>query len=179
MLPDRPLPPPPSTLRFVRPRPFVLALAAVALLLLACAPDSTPGAVHLLKADIDVNGVMNRYIDRALDHAEEHDAEVVILQIDTPGGRIDLMKEIVGRINQAKVPVVTYVAPSGAAAASISSTAMGRMRLTGRPERAAATPRSTSTSPEFGPYADTALDGLLVDVVRRGQIPDTETERLE
>ena len=118
MLPDRPLSPPLSTSRFVRPRSFVLALAAVALLLLACAPDSTPGAVHLLKADIDVNGVMNRYIDRALDHAEEHDAEVVILQIDTPGGRIDLMKEIVGRINQAQVPVVTYVAPSGAAAAS-------------------------------------------------------------
>ena len=87
-------------------------------MLVACAPDDTPGAVHILTADIDVNGVMERYIDRALDHAEESEAEAVILQIDTPGGRIDLMKEIVGRINQSTVPVVTYVSPSGAAAAS-------------------------------------------------------------
>ena len=101
-----------------RPRAVLTALAAAMLLLVACAPDDTPGAVHLLRADLDVNGVMERYIDRALDHAEEHDAEAVILQIDTPGGRIDLMKEIVGRINQSTVPVVTYVSPSGAAAAS-------------------------------------------------------------
>ncbi len=101
-----------------RPRALLAAIGAVALVLVACAPDDTPGAVHILTADIDVNGVMERYIDRALDHAEDSEAEAVILQIDTPGGRIDLMKEIVGRINQSTVPVVTYVSPSGAAAAS-------------------------------------------------------------
>jgi membrane-bound serine protease (ClpP class) len=100
-------------------RRLMLLVALLGLLLLvACAPSDERGAVHILKADLDVNGVMERYIDRALDHAEEHDAEAVILQIDTPGGRIDLMKEIVGRINQSTVPVITYVAPSGAAAAS-------------------------------------------------------------
>jgi membrane-bound serine protease (ClpP class) len=109
-------------MRLHRPRPgsrsLTIALTAALLLLVACAPDDTRGAVHIVKADLQVNGVMDRYIDRALDHAEEHEAVAVILQIDTPGGRIDLMKEIVGRINQSKVPVVTYVAPSGAAAAS-------------------------------------------------------------
>lgn len=100
------------------PRSMLLAALLGLLFLAACAPSDERGAVHILNADLEVNGVMQRYIDRALDHAEEHEAEAVILQIDTPGGRIDLMKEIVGRINQSTVPVVTYVAPSGAAAAS-------------------------------------------------------------
>jgi membrane-bound serine protease (ClpP class) len=58
------------------------------------------------------------YIARALKTAEEQDAEVVILQMDTPGGLDTSMREIIKSITTTSVPVVTFVAPSGSRAAS-------------------------------------------------------------
>ena len=58
------------------------------------------------------------YIDRALTRAEAQDAELVILRMDTPGGLDTSMRVIIKRILAAEVPVVSYVAPAGARAAS-------------------------------------------------------------
>ena len=100
-------------------RPWVAALALVlGCLSLACAPDDTPLAVHLLTADTAVNGVLERYIERGIDHAEEHRALAVVIRIDTPGGSLESMKRIVGHIEAAEVPVITWVGPPGAQAAS-------------------------------------------------------------
>jgi membrane-bound serine protease (ClpP class) len=57
-------------------------------------------------------------LDRALDKAESEAMELVVLQIDTPGGLDTSMRAIIKRIIASQVPVVTYVAPSGARAAS-------------------------------------------------------------
>ena len=56
----------------------------------------------------------NRYISLA----EENKAEAIIIEFDTPGGRGDAMMNIIQRIQQAKVPVIIYVYPPGATAAS-------------------------------------------------------------
>ena len=105
--------------RALRPRRFVALLAIlVGSLALACAPDDTPLAVHVLSADTDVNGVLERYIARGIDHAEDNDALAVVIRIDTPGGSIDSMKRIVGHIEASEVPVITWVGPPGAEAAS-------------------------------------------------------------
>lgn len=93
----------------------LLVLAALAV---ACAPDDTTGALHVVTIDRQVNFVLERYIDRALDHAEETNARAVLLRIDTPGGEIGAMKAIVGRIENADTPVITYVGPAGAQAVS-------------------------------------------------------------
>ncbi|MCW4233814.1 MAG: nodulation protein NfeD, partial [Candidatus Thiodiazotropha taylori] len=58
------------------------------------------------------------YLDRALSKAESESAELVLLQMDTPGGLDTSMRAIIKRIIASQVPVVTYVAPSGARAAS-------------------------------------------------------------
>ncbi|MES9837317.1 MAG: nodulation protein NfeD, partial [Candidatus Thiodiazotropha sp.] len=58
------------------------------------------------------------YLDRALDKAESEGVELVVLQMDTPGGLDTSMRAIIKRIIASQVPVVTYVAPSGARAAS-------------------------------------------------------------
>ncbi len=58
------------------------------------------------------------YIDRGLSTAERQDAELLILQLDTPGGSIDLMNTIVQNIRTSEIPVVVYVAPRGAIAGS-------------------------------------------------------------
>jgi membrane-bound serine protease (ClpP class) len=61
---------------------------------------------------------MAEYLDRGLALAAREDAEVVIFQIDTPGGAVDLMNRMVKSILGSEIPVVVYVAPNGAIAGS-------------------------------------------------------------
>ncbi|HZP57455.1 MAG TPA: nodulation protein NfeD [Dehalococcoidia bacterium] len=75
-------------------------------------------AVHILGADAEVNPVLARYIDRGIDEGERTDARAVVIELNTPGGLSDSMESIVRRIESARVPVIVWVAPSGAKAAS-------------------------------------------------------------
>lgn len=101
---------------------FVLAAFAVffGLLTFACkaGPDAEPGSVHVLTTDGDVNPVMNRYIDRGITAAEDDQAAAVVIRLDTRGGLLTSMDDIIERILAAKVPVIVYVWPDGAHAAS-------------------------------------------------------------
>jgi len=97
---------------------FVLiALGAVGF---ACAggPGGGPGDVHVLTSEGIVNPVMERYIDRGIDAAEDEEASAVVIRLDTPGGLISSMNDIVKRILAARVPVMVYVTPPGGQAAS-------------------------------------------------------------
>jgi membrane-bound serine protease (ClpP class) len=87
---------------------------------MACStgPDTPPGAVHVLTTDGDVGPVMEQYLDRGIDAAEEQEAAAVVIRLDTPGGLITSMDDIIQRILRAEVPVVVYVWPSGGQAAS-------------------------------------------------------------
>ena len=71
---------------------------------------------------IELNGpigpAMSRYFERSLLDAANGHSAVVILQMDTPGGLDTSMRDIIKAILASPVPVVTYVAPSGARAAS-------------------------------------------------------------
>ena len=95
--------------------PLLIALAAVGA---ACGVDDTSDALHVVTIDRQVDAILERYIDRAIDHAEDTNARAVLLRIDTPGGAIGAMREIVGRIERSEMPVITYVSPPGAQAAS-------------------------------------------------------------
>jgi len=74
--------------------------------------------VLVLNAEGPVAPAMQEYIGRGLDIAERRNADLVILQLDTPGGGIDTMNNIVQDIRDSRIPVVVYVAPRGAMAAS-------------------------------------------------------------
>ena len=110
------LPPP------FRSRGRRLVFACVLLLLgiaAACAPSiDEREAVHVLTYDGIVDPVMVRYIDRGIDEAEDTEARAVVIRLDTPGGLVTSMEDIVKRINASRVPVIVYVSPSGAQAAS-------------------------------------------------------------
>jgi len=58
------------------------------------------------------------FVRRALTRAEKEKAQLVILQMDTPGGLDSSMRDIIKGILAARVPVATFVAPGGARAAS-------------------------------------------------------------
>ena len=71
---------------------------------------------------IELNGpigpAMSRFVERTLSESNDASDSVVILQMDTPGGLDTSMRDIIRAILASAVPVVTYVAPSGARAAS-------------------------------------------------------------
>ena len=74
--------------------------------------------VGLIKIDGAIGPATANYISRALDTAAAQKDECLIIQLDTPGGLLESTKQIVQSFYAAKVPVVVYVAPSGACAGS-------------------------------------------------------------
>lgn len=58
------------------------------------------------------------YVERSLEKAAQQHAELVVIQLDTPGGLSSAMRSIIQAIARSPVPVATFVAPSGARAAS-------------------------------------------------------------
>ncbi|MFC2032154.1 nodulation protein NfeD [Chloroflexota bacterium] len=79
---------------------------------------ASPSRVVVLEVKGTVNPVLVGYIERGIERAEEINATVCIIQLDTPGGLDTAMRDIIQHIVNAKVPVVVYVSPSGARAAS-------------------------------------------------------------
>ena len=65
-----------------------------------------------------INPITARYVERVVRAAEESGAAAVVITMDTPGGLIDSTYKITGTLLNARVPVVIFVAPSGAHAAS-------------------------------------------------------------
>jgi membrane-bound serine protease (ClpP class) len=72
----------------------------------------------VMTADGPVMPPMLEYIRRGIQSAEERNAEVLIVQLDTPGGDLMTTLEIIGAIRASSVPVVVYVAPRNAIAGS-------------------------------------------------------------
>ncbi len=78
---------------------------------------ATP-TIDVLSVKGTINPVLVDYIKRGINHAEESNATACIIQLDTPGGLDTSMRDIVKDIVDARVPVVVYVSPAGARAAS-------------------------------------------------------------
>ena len=74
--------------------------------------------IDVLHVKGTINPVLVDYIKRGIDHAEDNNAVACIIQLDTPGGLDTSMRDIIKDIVNARVPVVVYVSPSGARAAS-------------------------------------------------------------
>ncbi|MBA7557806.1 hypothetical protein ES705_50578 [subsurface metagenome] len=72
----------------------------------------------MLHVDGVVNPVLVDYIERGIEQAEDDNAIACIIQLDTPGGLVTSMLDIVEDIVNARVPIVVYISPAGAWAAS-------------------------------------------------------------
>jgi len=95
---------------------FFIALISGALLAVT-ASANTP-SVKVLRVEGTIVPIVADYIDRGISQAEDENATVCIIELDTPGGLLGSTEEIVQRIMNADVPVVVYVSPKGAWAAS-------------------------------------------------------------
>ena len=114
--------PSPSPMHF----PAALRLVWVTLVLLgmllgivqaSTAQAETP-QVRVLEIDGTITPAMASYVDRGIRNAETEGGDAVVLRIDTPGGLSSAMDDIVSDILDSEVPVVAYVSPGNARAAS-------------------------------------------------------------
>jgi len=77
-----------------------------------------PAPVLVGHIDGEINPITARYVDRVVSDGESDNAAAVVFVIDTPGGLIDSTYQITARFLATRVPIVTFVAPAGARAAS-------------------------------------------------------------
>jgi len=94
-----------------------LVVAAVSAASLAAALAEAP-QVEVITYDGVINPVAAEYVTEAIGAAAERRAEALILKLDTPGGLDSSMRTIVKALLASEVPVIVYVAPTGARAAS-------------------------------------------------------------
>ena len=99
---------------------LMLALGLGSLLLSQwAAPGQASGDyIGVLEIDGPIDAVSSRYLSRAIDKAEGDEAVLIVVRLDTPGGRLDSTRDMVATILESRSPVAVYVSPSGAQAAS-------------------------------------------------------------
>jgi membrane-bound serine protease (ClpP class) len=99
-------------------RSLAVLVSGLILALLAEAPAEEPGTAFVLDVKGPIGPATSDFLVRGIGKAGERSARVVVLRMDTPGGLDTSMREVIQAILASPVPVVTYVAPSGARAAS-------------------------------------------------------------
>ena len=96
-------------------------LVALTLLVLLAAPATaapTPAPVATVVVDGVISPVTLRLVESALAHAKAGGAQALVIQLDTPGGLERSMRAICQRLLNAEIPVIVWVGPTGARAAS-------------------------------------------------------------
>jgi membrane-bound serine protease (ClpP class) len=80
--------------------------------------QASPGMLAQLTLDAPIGPAAAEYFDEASKRAVADGAVAIVLRLDTPGGLLDSMRQIIARMLACKIPVLVYVAPDGARAAS-------------------------------------------------------------
>jgi membrane-bound serine protease (ClpP class) len=97
-------------------------LAIIPLLLLLLSGQSVlpeeKAPVFMIEVEAIINPASAKFITESIDKATQQGAQCLIIQLDTPGGLMDSMRIIDKKILTSTIPIIVYVAPSGARAAS-------------------------------------------------------------
>ncbi len=102
-------------------RPIIFALLALIFSLSASSAfceNSVPGSALIIELEGAINPATAEFVTRGLEKAKEQGATLAVIRMDTPGGLASSMRTIVKAILNSPVPVVVYVGPRGAGAAS-------------------------------------------------------------
>jgi membrane-bound serine protease (ClpP class) len=97
---------------------FLIGIVAATTIAIASGAQAANSRIDVLEIKGVINPVTANYAKRGINQAEEANAVACVIQLDTPGGLDTSMRDIVKDIVDSKVPVVVYVSPSGARAAS-------------------------------------------------------------
>jgi len=94
---------------------------SIAVLLLFLFPGSVfadRGEIYIVEVSDAISPGVADFVKKSIQKANEDDAACVIIELDTPGGFVEAMRSIVIAIMGSRIPVVVYISPSGARAAS-------------------------------------------------------------
>jgi membrane-bound serine protease (ClpP class) len=95
-----------------------LGLCAFALLLFTGQARAATPAVRTAHIDGDINSVTATYISGSVDRAAAEGADALVVLVNTPGGLMTAMDDICTKLLNSRVPVIVYISPAGARAAS-------------------------------------------------------------
>ncbi len=98
--------------------PIFLVTLFFFLQIINIAAAQVPGDIYLLRLEGTINPITAQYIVDGIQEAEINQAECIIIQMDTPGGLDNSMRRIIKEILNSSTPIVLYVFPQGARAAS-------------------------------------------------------------
>jgi membrane-bound serine protease (ClpP class) len=96
----------------------LLLVVALLTLFITAGASAQSSSVYVITIKGTINPVLVDYVERGINLAEDEGAQALIIKVDTPGGLDSAMRDIVQLIVNAHVPVVVYVSPAGARAAS-------------------------------------------------------------
>ena len=95
-----------------------IRVALFSLLVVVLCTGMASSSIVKIKLDDTIQPVSAEYVSRAVELARQTNAEAVLIELSTPGGLVDSTRAIVEKILASPVPVIVYVAPTGARAAS-------------------------------------------------------------
>src|SRR6201988_3846116 len=168
-----------------RRRAWVGGAMPICAQLIGLALPGTPAAAAERAVVLEINGAIGPpiadYIARELNAARSSDARLIILRMNTPGGLDTSMRQINSAILASPVPVVTYVAPNGARAASAGTYiayASPLAAMAPGTNIGAATPVQFGGSPLFPSDQKSQKDQKDQKETKPGESADTETRKI-
>ena len=96
---------------------FILSIFSL-FAFVAAIPSQEKAPVFTIEVDGIINPATAKFIMDSIDQATKEGAQCLIIQLDTPGGLLESTRMIVKKMLTSNIPIVVYVAPSGARAAS-------------------------------------------------------------
>jgi len=97
---------------------ILLLLGLLIIASISIEAQAATSTIEVLHVEGTIVPIVADYIDRGISKAEDENAAACIIELNTPGGLMDTTQKIVQKIMKANVPVVVYVSPKGAWAAS-------------------------------------------------------------
>lgn len=97
---------------------FILPVIVLSVLSASQIQAEKTSEIHIITVESIINPVSADYIVQSIDDAVEAGATAIIIELDTPGGLMTSMRQIVKAELEAKIPIIVYVSPSGSRAGS-------------------------------------------------------------
>lgn len=88
------------------------------LVMLGTSAGALANSVVKIRVNDTIQPISAEYVDRAIERARQTNADAVLIELRTPGGLVDSTRDIIQKILASPVPVIVYVSPTGANAAS-------------------------------------------------------------
>lgn len=144
---------------------IVLVLVSMALTAQSAAAASPHVDMMVLNSEIDPSSL--RFLTKSIDTAENDGAQALVIEINTPGGDIESMNSMYSAELNSSVPIIAYVSPSGAQAASAGAfvTLAAHVAIMAPTTRIGASSPVTSTGEDIGSTLKSKIENDLTQLM--------------